>query len=231
MAGLASLFSYPALLAVGLTPVAANVTNTVALVFSGIGSALGSRVELDGQGRRLRRLGAAAAAGGAAGAGLLLVTPASAFEAAVPVLIALASLLVLLAPPPAELAASPPAGAGPWLTAGIFGVGVYGGYFGAAAGVMMLALLLLATGETTVRAIAAKNALLGLANGVAALGFVLLGPVDWMAALPLAAGFLLGGRAAPAAARRAPARALRVLVGITGLGLAAYLARDAYAGG
>lgn len=228
VAGLASLLSYPALLAVGLTPVAANVTNTVSMVFSGIGSALGARVELRGQARRLRRLGAAAVGGGAVGAGLLLVTPAAAFEAVVPVLIASASVLVLIAPAPDELAAHPPAGAGPWLTLGIFGVGIYGGYFGAAAGVMMLALLLLATGETTVRAIAAKNALLGLANGVAALGFVLLGPVDWAAVLPLAAGFLAGGRVAPAVARRAPVRPLRLLIAVTGLGLAAYLAWDTY---
>jgi uncharacterized membrane protein YfcA len=208
--------------------VAANVTNTVALVFSGIGSALGSGVELRGQSLRLRRLGVAAAAGGAAGAGLLLVTPASAFEAVVPVLIAAASVLVLAAPAPDELAAQPPARAGPWLTAGMFGVGIYGGYFGAAAGVMMLAMLLLATGETTVRAIAGKNVLLGLCNGVAALGFVLLGPVDWAAVLPLALGFLPGGRAGPAVARRAPVRPLRLLIAATGLGLAAYLAWDTW---
>ncbi|MDP9435641.1 MAG: sulfite exporter TauE/SafE family protein [Actinomycetota bacterium] len=228
MAGLASLISYPALLAVGLAPVAANVTNTVALVFSGIGSALGSRVELAGQRSRLRRLGAAAAAGGAVGAGLLLLTPSGAFEAVVPVLIATASVLVLLAPAPSELTQLATGAAGPWLTAGIFGVGVYGGYFGAAAGVMMLAMLLMATGETTVRAIAAKNALLGLANGVAALAYVLLGPVSWTAALPLAVGFLAGGWAGPTVARRAPARLLRLLVGLAGLALAAYLARNAY---
>jgi uncharacterized membrane protein YfcA len=228
VAGLASLISYPALLAVGLAPVTANVTNTVALVASGIGSALGSRVELTGQSERLRRLGVAAASGGAFGAGLLLLTPAAAFEAVVPVLIATASVLVLVAPAPAELGHLAALPAGPWLTAGIFGVGVYGGYFGAAAGVMMLAMLLMSTGETTVRAIAAKNVLLGLANGVAALGFVLLGPVSWAAVLPLAVGFLAGGWAGPAVARRAPARLLRMLVGLAGLALAGYLALDAW---
>lgn len=228
VAGLASLISYPALLAVGLAPVAANVTNTVALVASGVGSALGSRVELTGQGDRLRRLGLAAGTGGAVGACLLLLTPVGAFEVVVPVLIGSASVLVLLAPAPAELAHLAALPAGPGLTAGIFGVGVYGGYFGAAAGVMMLAMLLMATGETTVRAIAAKNALLGLANGVAAVGFVLLGLVSWGAVLPLAVGFLVGGWLGPAVARRAPARLLRVCVGLTGLGLAGYLALDAW---
>ena len=94
---------------------------------------------------------------------------------------------------------------------------------------MMLALLLVATRDTTVRSIAAKNVLLGVANGVAALSFVLLGPVDWAAVLPMAVGFFAGGRLGPAVARRAPARLLRVLVGLSGLGLAAYLALETYA--
>ena len=229
VAGLASLFSYPALLAVGLGPVAANVTNTVAIVASSIGSALGSSVELRGQSRRLRPLALAAAAGGLTGGGLLLLTPADAFEALVPVLIALASVLVLVAPAPSELAAHATAAAGPWLVLGMYLIGIYGGYFGAAAGVMMLALLLMGARDTTVRSIAAKNVLLGVANGVAALLFVLLGPVDWAAAVPLALGFLAGGRMGPAVARRTPARLLRVLVAVSGLGLAAALAMDAYA--
>ena len=228
VAGLASLLSYPALLAVGLPPLAANVSNTVALVFSGVGSVLGSRVELRGQAPRLRPLGAAAVAGGATGAALLLLTPASAFETVVPLLVLVASVLVLLAPSPSELAEIRVSGAGPRLMLGIFAVGIYGGYFGAAAGVMMLALLLMATRESMVRLIAAKNALLGLSNGVAAVAFVLLGPVLWAAVLPLGLGFFLGGRLGPAIARRAPARLLRTLVGVTGLALAAYLAVDAY---
>jgi uncharacterized membrane protein YfcA len=208
--------------------VTANVTNTVSLVFSGIGSALGSRPELVGQAPRLRRLGPAAVLGGATGGVLLLLTPGSAFEAVVPVLIALASVLVLAAPAPDELADLAAGPSGPWLSAGIFAVGVYGGYFGAAAGVLVLALLLLSTRDTTVRSIAAKNVLLGLANGIAALGFVLLGPVRWAAVVPLAAGFLVGGRLGPSLARRLPARPLRIAVGVAGLALAAELARRAY---
>ena len=229
VAGLASLISYPALLAVGLGPVQANVTNTVSLVWSGVGSALGSRVELTGQSLRLRPLMAAAGLGGLTGGGLLLLTPAEAFEAVVPCLIALASVMVLAAPAVDELEDRTSGRAGPLLVVGIFVIGIYGGYFGAAAGVMMLALLLVAARDTTVRSIAAKNVLLGVANGVAALSFVLLGPVDWAAVLPMAVGFFAGGRLGPAVARRAPARLLRVLVGLSGLGLAAYLGLETYA--
>ena len=143
----------------------------------------------------------------------VLLTPADAFEAVVPWLIALASVMVLVAPAPDELAVHTAGRAGPLVVVGVFVIGIYGGYFGAAAGVMMLALLLVTTRDTTVRSIAAKNVLLGVANGVAALSFVLLGPVDWAAVLPMAVGFFAGGRLGPAVARRAPARLLRVLVG------------------
>ena len=229
VAGLASLFSYPALLYVGLPPVQANVSNTVALVFSGIGTALGSREELARQGPRLLRLGTAALAGGATGAVVLISSSDSSFERVVPVLILMASALILTAPAPSELARMQVDAAGMRLTSGIFLVGVYGGYFGAAAGVMMLALLLVATRETTVRAIAAKNALLGLANGTAALIFIAFESVAWSAVLPLGLGFFVGGRLGPAVTRRVPPRPLRIITGILGVGLAAYLAADAYA--
>src|SRR5260370_24844011 len=96
IAGLASVSTYPALLLVGLPPVTANVTNTVALVFNGIGSVLGSRPELKGQGAWLTRIAPAAAVGGAIGAALLLSTPAQGFERVVPILLGLASVPILL---------------------------------------------------------------------------------------------------------------------------------------
>lgn len=226
--GLASLLSYPALLVVGLPPLQANMTNTVALVFSGIGSALGSRQELTGQAPRLRRLGVAALAGGACGAALLLAAPEGSFENVVPLFVLLASVLVIAAPPPSQLAEVQVEAGGPWLTGGIFAVGIYGGYFGAAAGVMMLALLLLATSETTVRAIASKNVLLALSNSVAAVAFAAVAPVLWRAVLPLGIGFFVGGRLGPAVTRRTPTRPLRILTGLLGIGLAAALGRDAY---
>jgi uncharacterized membrane protein YfcA len=232
IAGLASLVSYPALLATGLPPVTANVTNTVALVLTSVGSVSASRPELAGQGRRLVPLAVAGVLGGAAGAALLLVTPAEAFERLVPVLIGAAAVAILLQRPPRELATEGRRAHGPrdpwWLVAATGAVAVYGGYFGAAAGVLLLALVLLGTGEGLPRSNAVKNVVLGSANAVAALGFVLLSPVAWSAALPLALGCLVGGRLGPRVVRRVPQTALRRLIALAGLALAAVLAVDAY---
>jgi uncharacterized membrane protein YfcA len=229
IAGLASLFSYPALLAIGLPATAANVTNTVALAVSSIGAVGGSRPELIGQARVARPLSLLCAGGGALGAGLLLLTPSGTFERVAPLLIAGASL-VLLASPARVVRMSDPSGPGHpgWTAAGALAVSVYGGYFGAAAGVLMLALLVRALPETLIRANALKNLLLGLANVVAAVGFALFGPVAWSAALPLTAGLLIGSWTGPAVARRLPSEPLRVGIALAGLGLAVKLGRDAF---
>jgi uncharacterized membrane protein YfcA len=227
IAGLASLTTYPALLAVGLGPVAANVTNTVALVFSSAGSVSGSRPELTGQGARVRRLGVSALLGGVTGCGLLLLTTEATFERLAPWLIGFASLAILVRPRPRPLQ-QPGHRDGPAMHAGVFLVGIYGGYFGAAAGVILLALLLLGTTEPLATSNALKNALLGLANAVAALGFALLAPVQWLAIVPLAAGLFAGARLGPVVVRHAPADALRVLIGLAGLALAVVLAAGAY---
>lgn len=231
VAGLASLVSYPALLAAGLPALSANMTNTVALVFSGVGSTLGSRPELTGQAPRLRRLAAVAVAGGACGAALLLVTPAKVFTFIVPGLIAAASLAIVARRPPRLPApATGPARARPvWLLdATVFAITLYGGYFGAAAGVILLAVLLVARTDGLARSNAVKNLLLGLANAVAAVTFAFAGPVHWLDALPLAAGFLLGGRIGPTIVRRVPAGPLRALIACAGLGLAVRLGIGAY---
>jgi uncharacterized membrane protein YfcA len=230
IAGLASLVSYPALLAVGLGPVAANVTNTVALVFSSLGSTLGSRTELQGQALRVRELAVAALLGGGAGAGLLLLTPSGTFERIAPWLIGVASLTILLRP---RVRAAPRAdgehrGAGAGLIGGVFLIGVYGGYFGAAAGVMLLALLLVGTSDTLARSNALKNVVLGMANAIAAVGFSLLGPVHWAAVAPLAVGLFAGARLGPIVVRRSNAGILRALIGVAGLALAVKLGVDAY---
>lgn len=231
MAGLASLVSFPALLAVGLSPVAANVTNTVALVGSGIGAAAGSRPELAGQGRLIRRLLPAAAAGGLVGAGLLLLGPAATFEAVVPYLVAAGSLVLLLGDRIERLRrAVRPAGAveardpGVGLTVGVGLVAVYGGYFGAGAGVVVLALLsAVFPQQAPQRLNAVKNVLLGVSNAVAALLFAVSGPVVWLAALPLAVGFVAGARVGPVLLRRIPRRVFRIAIGLAGLGLAVEL--------
>jgi len=232
VAGLASLVSYPALLAVGLPPVTANVSNTVALVFSSVGSVWGSRPELTGQRARVRHLGYVAVAGGVTGAVLLLATPSSAFVLVVPWLIGLASLGILIPRRPAaasdavRTAAHHPPGV--VVVICVFLVAVYGGYFGAGAGVVLLAILLITTAEPLARSNAMKNVLLGMANGVAALFFVAFGPVHWAAVIPLAIGFLVGGRLGPIIVRRAPAGPLRVIIACGGLGLAVHLGLDAY---
>jgi uncharacterized membrane protein YfcA len=226
VAGLASLVSYPVLLALGLPPVTANVTNTVALVFSTAGSVAGSRAELVGQAPRIRRLAVAAVAGGVVGSGLLLLAPARSFEFVVPWLIAGASAAILL--PRRTAGADVHRHGGPVLFGGVALVGVYGGYFGAAAGVLLLALLLSMTPDTFARGVAAKNVLLGSANAVAAVVVALFGPVRWLVVLPLGIGFFVGGGLGPLIVRRTPPTALRALIAALGVGLAVDLGWQAY---
>ncbi|GAA2635000.1 sulfite exporter TauE/SafE family protein [Paractinoplanes durhamensis] len=222
MAGLASLVSYPALLAVGLPPVAANVTNTVALLSNTVGTAAGARPELRGHGRRLARLSAVAAGGGLAGAVLLLATPSSAFERIVPVLVALGAALLLLRDPLRRWAGHRRMPR-PVLAAAIFGVGVYGGYFGAAAGVLMLAVLSVSATEPLPVTNAVKSIALGAANLAAAVIYAVIAPVNWAAAGLMAIGCLAGSWLGPMLVRRTPERPLRVAIAVAALGLAGYL--------
>ncbi|GAB7193567.1 sulfite exporter TauE/SafE family protein [Kineococcus sp. NUM-3379] len=223
VAGLASLVSYPALLAVGMSPLTANVTNTVALFGTTTGTVLGSRPELAGQGRWLRRYLALAAAGGTTGAAVLLLTPPGTFERIVPFLIATASLVILLQPRLAFLQPGSAPSGSPLALVGMVLVTVYAGYFGAGAGVLLLALLSTQLAEPLARVNAAKGVLLGVANALAALGFALFGPVVWPAALALGAGCALGGYLGPAVVRRAPVALLRTGIAVAGLGLAVHL--------
>jgi uncharacterized membrane protein YfcA len=222
---LASVASYPALLAVGLPPLAANVTNTISLVFTAVGSAAGSRPELAGQAGRVRGLAALTTVGGAAGAALLLLTPASSFTYVAPWLIAGASVVVLLR---RKVVAARPGRPGRWRYGGIVAAGAYIGYFGAAGGVMLLAVLRPWLGLPFVRTNAVKNVISGFANGTAALAFVLFGPVRWAAVPPLAIGFLVGGWLGPAIARRLPEPVLRWGVGVGGILVAVRLGWSAY---
>jgi uncharacterized protein len=229
VAGMASLFSYPTLLAVGLSPVTANVTNSVALIFSTVGAVAGSRPELSGQGRRVRPLALAGLAGGIAGGVLLLSTPSEAFEKIVPFLIAAASVAILVRRPLVAAAEHDHRRHGRRvLIAGTGLIGVYGGYFGAGGGVMMLALFLWALADPLPRANAFKNVVLGTANGAAAVLFVFFGDVRWSAVVPLGAGVLVGGRLGPIVVRRVPSTPLRVVIAVAGIGLATKLAVDAF---
>ncbi|MGV9795586.1 sulfite exporter TauE/SafE family protein [Gordonia sp. NPDC003422] len=222
--GLASVVSYPALLAVGLTPIAANVTNTVALVAVGVGStAQSGRALLDGDRRQLVGGAIASLIGGVVGAVLLLVTPAGAFEAVVPYLVAIAALALLVQPALRRLATSHAERPSVFLL-GVTVIGIYGGYFGAGAGIMILALLLVVTSEPLWRAALSKSLFLGIANTVATIGFMIFGPVHWWAALAMAVGCLAGGWCGPPVVKRLPAGPLRIAVGLGGLGLAVWLA-------
>jgi uncharacterized membrane protein YfcA len=218
------------LLALGVPPLSANMTNTVSLVLTGAGSVAGSRPELAGQGRRVLRLGAVTAAGGAAGAAVLLATPASTFTVVVPVLIGGASLLLLAQPRIGRLAPSPAPSVRRRVIQGValFAVAMYVGYFGAAGGVLLLVVLSAMINETLVKVNAVKNAVSGMANAMAAAGFALFGDVRWAMAVPLAAGFLAGGWIGPKIARRVPGGAFRVVVSLCGVGLAVRLGISAY---
>lgn len=222
--GTASLVSYPALLAVGLPPFQANVTNSIAFVANWPGSALASRPELRGQGAWLRRWGLVVAVGGVSGGVLLLRTPRGVFDQVVPYLVAAAALALLFQP---TIAA--------WQTrhgmarsrlvlpCGLVAVALYNGYWGAGSGVMTIAVVLLTVEGNFARANALKNVLLGAGDIPVAVVFAVFGPVEWSAALPMAAGWVVGSTVGPAITRRVPGDALRVLVGLAGLGLAVKL--------
>lgn len=231
LVSLASLVTYPALLAVGLPPVAANVTNTVALIFNSVGASIGARSELYGQSPTLRRLAIVAAAGGATGAALLLVLPGRWFELVAPALIAGASLMIMVQPWLMRRPRFQPKGITPATAAAYFATAIYIGYFGAAGGILAIVALASIIDLPLTHVNAAKAVLSGIANGAAAIGFALFGPVAWAFVVPLAAGLFLGGLVGPWLARRLPPILFRGLIGVCGLGVAAVLGWRTYGGG
>lgn len=228
--GSGSLITFPTLLALGYPPVVANVSNTIGLVPGSISGAVGYRRELEGQRPRLRVLGIASVAGGLTGGLLLLVLPAAVFRNVVPVLILVACALVAAQP---RLARRRAAGngahrphGGPALFLSVFATAVYGGYFGAAQGVLLIALLGIFVDDTLQRLNAAKNVLAALVNGVAALLFVLLADVAWAPAGLLAVGAVVGGQVGATVGRRIPAGWLRAAIVVVGVVVAVRLLLD-----
>lgn len=220
--GSGTLVVYPALLAAGLPPVTANGTNTTGLSPGSFASAWAYRAELRDRMQRLRWPIAATVTGAAVGALLVVALPSRIFVAAVPWLVGMATLLVAVQPMLSRwvLRHRAPAGtAWPWTGA----VGVYGGYFGAAQGVMLMAVLGLAYDPDPQRANAAKNILAACANLTAAVVFAVSGAVAWLAALAVAAGSVPGGYVGGRVARLLPNAVLRVLVVFVGVGATAYL--------
>jgi uncharacterized protein len=217
--GSGSLITFPVLVALGYPPVVANVSNTVGLVPGSASGAYGYRRELNGQRSRLLRLGVASVIGAVTGGLLLLTLPAEAFEVIVPALIALACVLVVVQPKLSSWLGGRrrhPHG-GPWLWLTVLLTGVYGGYFGAAQGVVLLALLGIFLDEDLQRVNAVKNVLAGIVNGAAALLFIALAHVNWWVALFIAVGSSIGGLLGASIGRRLPPIALRILIVVVGV--------------
>lgn len=220
--GSGSLITFPTLLALGYPPVLANVSNNVGLV-PGSGSAVVAyRREMEGQRPRLVKLGAASLTGGITGAVLLLALPSSVFKAAIPALVLLATVLMAVQPRvSAWLAArgERQVHGGAPLLVGVFLTGIYGGYFGAAQGVILISLLAIFIDDDLQRLNGTKNALALLVNGVAAIVFVLSTHIDWSVAALIAAGSIVGGQLGGHYGRRLRADILRVCIVVVGLGV------------
>jgi uncharacterized membrane protein YfcA len=221
LVGSGTLITFPVLLAFGYAPVTANVSNTIGLVPGSASGAIGYRRELAGQRGRIVRLGTMSLAGGITGAVLLLVLPASAFKAIVPVFIGVALVLTVLQPRLAR-----------WLAKheidlerrgavavplAVYVTGVYGGYFGAAQGILLLAILGVALAQDLHRTNAVKNVLAGLVNGVAGLYFALVAHVDWGPVAIIAGTSILGAQLGARYGRRLHPDALRAIIVLVGV--------------
>ena len=211
--GSGSLVTFPTLLALGYAPVAANCSNSVGLVFGGVSGVLGYRRELEGQRRRAITLVCGTAAGALLGGTLLLVLPPGVFKDVVPALILLACALMAVKRAPSMHADHERTA---WGTFSAFGTGIYGGYFGAAQGIILMSLLRFCFPDDLQRINALKNVLAAVANGVAAVLFVFVAPVKWGPAALIAAGSIVGAQVAARYGRRIPSNVLRWIVVIGG---------------
>jgi uncharacterized protein len=217
--GSGSLISFPTLVALGVPPLTANVSNTLGLVPGAVTGVYGYRRELRGLGPVVARLLSATVAGAVVGSVLLLAFPAAVFETVVPVLVGVAVLLVLVQPWVARRALrhAPRTQTAVWLWPAVGLSGVYGAYFGAAQGVLLIGILGLGVALDLQRVNAVKNVLAGTANLVAGAIFAVVAPVDWTAALLIAVGAAAGGLLGARIARRLPVAVLRAVVVAVGI--------------
>ena len=217
--GSGTLITFPVLLAVGYPPGTANVSNSIGLVPGSVSGSIGYRRELAGQRGRVLRLGAAALLGGIAGAVALLALPARAFETIVPVFIAIALVLIVVQPWLARRLSERPRRphGGPAAYVAIFLAGVYGGYFGAAQGILLLAILGLTLDDDLQRLNALKNALATIPNGVSGIVFAIAADVAWLVVALIAAGAIVGAQLGARYGRRLPPAALRALIVAVGV--------------
>ncbi len=228
--GSGTLITFPTLLAFGVPPVTANVSNTIGLVPGSVSGVVGYRRELVGQRPRVLRIGVASLIGGVLGGVLLLVLPDDAFTAIVPALVGLGILLVVFQPRisawvearhdrPGAPVRDPVMGAW-WVWPAVLGAGVYGGYFGAAQGVLLMGVLGVGISETLQRLNALKNVLAAIVNAVAGLLFAVVADVDWRIVALIGVGSVIGGQVGATVGRRLPAPVLRwtiVVVGVAAL--------------
>jgi uncharacterized membrane protein YfcA len=224
--GSGSLITFPTLLALGYPPVLANVSNNVGLVPGSVSAVHAYRRELVGQRSRMLTLGPASLAGGLTGAVILLALPHSVFKAAVPALVLLAAVLMALQPRVTRWLGDRGdrhVHGGAPLVLGVFLTGIYGGYFGAAQGVILMSLLAIFIDDDLQRLNGTKNALALIVNGMAGIVFILVAHIDWSVAALIAAGSILGGQLGGHYGRRLPTAVLRACVVVVGVSVSAVL--------
>ncbi|GAA3354905.1 sulfite exporter TauE/SafE family protein [Saccharopolyspora gregorii] len=228
VAGGGSLLVFPALLATGMPPLVANVTNSVVQGPGFVGAAVGQRDDLTGAPRRLLWTSIAAAVGSAIGCVLLMVLPGEVFDAVVPVLIGLSAVLMAFQNTIKRWFGRSEGGAERlgWLSFGLFLASIYGGYFGGARSVILIAILMFAVNDTMRRLNALKNWLGLIGSAVTLVVYSLIAPVDWAAVLLVAPTTVLGGYLGGKIAQRIPATLLRYLVVVIAAGVALYMAFD-----
>ena len=219
--GSGTLITFPVLLALGYAPVPANVANTIGLAPGSVSGAWGYRRGLLGQGARAARLGASAALGGVTGAVLLLVLPASSFAAIVPAFVAIALLLTVLQPRLNARFHKQEIGIGAarrvLTSLTVYASAVYGGYFGAGQGILLIAILGVVLAQDLQRTNALKNVLTGTVNGVAGLYFICAAHVEWGPAAIIAVGSIAGAQLGARFGQRLQPAALRAVIVAVGI--------------
>jgi len=228
--GSGTLVTFPVLIALGYPPVTATTSNAIGLAPGTISGAIGYREELRGQGRRLLVYGACSFVGAVGGTILLLRLPKDAFETIVPALVGLAVVLVIVQPRVSKWVASRQNGkaahGGPLLLFLVFLVGIYGGYFTAAQGVMLMAFMGMLLAEPIQRLNGIKNVLAAVVNVVAGTVYAFVAPVSWPVVGLLAVGSVLGGVLGAKIGRKLPPTALRGVIVVVGLAAIVMLIAD-----
>ena len=224
--GSGTLITFPTLLAFGVPPVVANVSNNIGLVPGSASGVLATRSGLVGQRRRVIRLAIASLIGGSIGAISLITLPSSAFDAIVPILIAIGCILVIVQPRLSKVVAARRERLGTsgsaadtslviWVAVLI--TGIYGGYFGAAQGVLLLGVLGIGLAESLPRINAVKNVLAGVVNGIAAVIFILVAHVDWSVVVAIAIGSVIGAQIGGKVGRKLPPIVYRIVIVVVGV--------------